>query len=127
MAERKRIFRGDRLKLIRENRGLTQDDLNSRLGFGQAQIYRYETGKADPSPDVLVRIAVELEVTTDWLLGLVSMPKEHLQEKDLSSSERKLLSAFRRGDLRDLMRIAAEDTQPNNEMNVAGHQPITNG
>lgn len=120
MADRKRIFRGDRLKLIRENRGLTQDDLNNRLGFGPAQIYRYETGKADPSPEILVRIAVELEVTTDWLLGLVSQPKENLQEKDLSNAERKLLSAFRRGDLRDLMRIAAEDTQPENKVEVPG-------
>lgn len=127
MAERKRIFRGDRLKLIRENRGLTQDDLNTRLGFGPAQIYRYETGKADPSSEILVRIARELEVTTDWLLGLVDTPNELLQEKDLSSAERKLLSAFRRGDLRDLMRIAAEDTQPDDEMNVPGQKPVANG
>lgn len=126
MADRKRIFRGDRLKQIRENRGLTQDDLNTRLGFGAAQIYRYETGKADPSPDVLARIAVELEVTTDWLLGLVATPNEHLQGKDLSAAERKLLSAFRRGDLRGLMRIAAEDAQPDDEMNITGKQPITN-
>jgi transcriptional regulator with XRE-family HTH domain len=127
VADRKRIFRGDRLKLIRENRGLTQDDLNTRLGFGPTQIYRYETGKADPSPDVLVRIAVELEVTTDWLLGLVNEPTERLQENELSNAERKLLSAFRRGDLRDLMRIAAEDSNPNIEISGTAPKPVTNG
>lgn len=112
MADRKRIFRGDRLKIIREQLNLTQDELNSRIGLGPSQIYRYETSKADPSPEILVRIAVELEVTTDWLLGLVDDPNSHLEEADLTPAERKLLAAFRRGDLRDLMRIAAEDVQP---------------
>ena len=98
MPDRKKIFRGDRLREIREKRNLTQDDLNSRLGFGGTQVYRYETGKADPSPEILVRLARELEVTVDYLLGLVDAPSAHLEESELSSIERKLLSAFRRGD-----------------------------
>lgn len=124
MADRKKIFRGDRLKLIRENRGLTQDDLNSRLGFGPAQIYRYETGKADPSPEVLVRIARELEVSTDWLLGLVATPTEYLQEQGISADERKLLSAYRSGDLRNAMRILAEQDEAHNPVGVPGQKPV---
>lgn len=115
MTDRKKIFRGDRLREIRERRNLTQDDLNNRLGFGGTQVYRYETGKADPSPEVLVRLARELEVTTDWLLGLVDAPGEHLQEEDLAPDERKLLSAFRRGDWREGMKIfsqAETDVEP---------------
>lgn len=112
MPDRKRIFRGDRLREIRERRNLTQDDLNTRLGFGSTQVYRYETGKADPSPEVLVRLAQELEITVDYLLGLVNSPSAHLEESDLSPTERKLLSAFRRGDMRDLMKIAAEEAEP---------------
>jgi len=124
--ESQRVFRGDRLKRIRTERNLTQDDLNNRLGFGANQIYKYESGKSDPSAEIFVRIANELEVTTDWLLGLVAEPNEYLQEKDLSSAERKLLSAFRRGDLRDLMRIASENLEPKSELSIAGHQPVTN-
>lgn len=112
MADRKRIFRGDRLKTIREARGLTQDELSERVGFGQSQMTKYENGKSEPSPEVIARLAVELEVTADWLLGLVDDPGKHLEEKDVSPVEWKLLAAFRRGDLRDLMKIASEETEP---------------
>ena len=111
MTDRKKIFRGDRLREIREKRNLTQDDLNIRLGFGGTQVYRYETGKADPSPEVLARIARELEVSADYLLGLVDRPTDYLEESELSPTERKLLSAFRRRDLRDLMKIAADEAE----------------
>ncbi len=112
MAERKRIFRGDRLREIREKRDLTQDELAERAGFGQSQINKYENGKSDPTPDVLARLAGELEVSTDWLLGLVEKPNEHLQEHELTAIERKLLAAWRRGDFKELMRLAGENTTP---------------
>ena len=108
MTDRKRIFRGDRLRSIREKRNLTQDELAARLGFGQSQMTKYENGKSEPTPEIIVRLARELSVTTDWLLGLVDTPDEHLQEEDLSPDERKLLSAFRRRDWRDGWKIFAE-------------------
>ncbi|MFO7323676.1 MAG: helix-turn-helix transcriptional regulator [Chloroflexota bacterium] len=108
MRERKKIFRGDRLREMRRKRQLTQDELAERLGFGQSQMNKYENGKSDPTPEVLVRLARELEVTTDWLLGLVDDPTSHLQERDLTAMERKLLSAFRRGDFKELVRIAVD-------------------
>ena len=110
-VERKRIFRGDRLREIRERRGLTQEDLNKRLGFGAVQVHKYETGKSDPSPDVLIRLVKELEVSSDWLLGLVDSPNETVEESTLSPLEYKLLSAYRRGDLREVMRIASEEPE----------------
>lgn len=108
MPERKRIFRGDRLREMRRKRQLTQDELADRLGFGQSQMNKYENGKSDPTPEVLVRLAKELAVTTDWLLGLVEDPESFLKEQELTPSERKLLSAFRRGDFKELVMLAAE-------------------
>ena len=112
MPERKRIFRGDRLREMRRKRQLTQDELADRLGFGQSQMNKYENGKSDPTPEVLVRLAKELAVTSDWLLGLVDDPEAFLQEQELTPAERKLLSAFRRGDFKELVRLAAERTTP---------------
>lgn len=112
MPERKRIFRGDRLREMRRKRQLTQDELADRLGFGQSQMNKYENGKSDPTPEVLVRLAKELAVTTDWLLGLVDDPEAFLQEQELTPAERKLLSAFRRGDFKELVRLAAERSTP---------------
>jgi len=124
---RKHIFVGSRLREARENRNLTQDELALILGIGQSQMNKYENNKSEPSPEVIGRMARELEVTADWLLGLVNDRKVHLQEKTLSPTERKLLSAFRRGDLRGLMRIAAEDEQPKDQLEIAGTEPIVDG
>lgn len=118
MATRKHIFRGERLREAREQRHLTQDELASILGLGQSQMNKYENNKSEPSPEIIGRLARELEVTADWLLGLVDDRQNHLKEKDLTASEQKLLSAFRRGDIRGLMRIATDDEQPRNQVEV---------
>jgi transcriptional regulator with XRE-family HTH domain len=102
---RAHALRGDRLRQEREKRGLGKQELGRRIQTGPNQISRYETGEADPSPYQLKRIAQELEVTTDYLLGLVDKPDEHLREPELTLDERQLLTAFREGRLATLLRI----------------------
>lgn len=108
MTERKRVFRGDRLRAAREQHGWTQDELAQRLGFGQSQMNKYENGKSDPTPEVLVRLATALSVSADWLLGLVDAPNGHLQPAQLTPDELRLLAALRAGDFKKLLQIAAE-------------------
>lgn len=112
MPERKRILKADRLRLIREKRQLSQEELALRLNIGQSQLARYEASKADPSLEVISRFARELEVSIDWLLGLTSDPGGHIEEKDLSPRERKAISALRRGDMREYMRVGSEEVEP---------------
>ncbi len=107
--KKQRLFRGDRLRSMRDKQALSQSDLADRLGIGQNQIYRYEAGQVEPSPTILGLLAQELGVSADWLLGLTDKPSQRIEEGDLSLLERELLAAYRRGDLRDLMRIAAEE------------------
>jgi transcriptional regulator with XRE-family HTH domain len=90
-------MRGDRLKAIREKRGLTQRELAERCGFNEKQILRYEKGLSEPTADHLTSIAQELSVSADYLLGLVSEPDQRMTEEDLSPMERKLLVAIRQG------------------------------
>lgn len=90
-------MRADRLRAVREQRHLSQQDLADRIGVHVKQIGRYESGANDPTGDVLKGIAQALEVSTDYLLGLVDEPSAHLREEDLSPMERKLIQAFRRG------------------------------
>lgn len=105
-----KIFRGDRLKEVRELRGLTQVDLGERAGMSHIQVYRYETGRNEPSPDMIARFAKALDVTADYLLGLVDLPTDHLKPQDLSPTEARLLDAFRRGDLRDAMDVWSRES-----------------
>lgn len=108
MTERKRIFRGDRLRGIRERRGFTQDELAFRLAVGQSQLARYENGRAEPTPEVIARLAGELEVTADYLLGLADDPAGRINEADLSDIERRLLAAYRRGNWRALFTLLSD-------------------
>jgi transcriptional regulator with XRE-family HTH domain len=102
-----RVFRGDRLKIMRESRGLSQNDLERAVGVSNVQISRYESGKSEPSLDIVAKFAKSLDVTADYLLGMVDIPEEHLKPQDLSPTELRLLDAFRRGDLRDAMSLLA--------------------
>lgn len=64
------VFRGDRLRDIRERYGVRQTDLAELCGLTRTQITNLEAGNTEPSVQVLVKLAHHLGVTTDWLLGL---------------------------------------------------------
>ena len=99
---------GQRLRSMREMRQLSQADLGDRVGVSDKQIYRYEPGMNDPTAEVLLRMSRELECSADYLLGLVDDPKHHATEADLTSDERKILSAYRRNDLRGVLEILSK-------------------
>lgn len=59
---------GERIKDQRVQKKLTQTDLAKLVGLTYIQIGRYETGKSNPSADVLNRLALALDTTTDFLM-----------------------------------------------------------
>jgi len=95
MIKKDHNMRGDRLREIRELRQYSQRELADRCGLGEKQIFRYENNQNDPSSDHVVKIAKELSVTTDYLLGLTDDPNGAFKEEDLSAMERKLIIAVR--------------------------------
>ncbi len=61
---------GHKLKLLRTSKKLTQSQLAKRIGVTKSMISAYETSMRLPSLEILVKIACELKVTTDYLLGI---------------------------------------------------------
>jgi transcriptional regulator with XRE-family HTH domain len=59
---------GCRLKELREDHGMTQNDLADRLNTSRTTITEYERNKNEPNFDMLVKIADIFNVTTDYLL-----------------------------------------------------------
>ncbi len=100
---------GDRLRRLRNNRQFTQEELAERLNLGIRQIHRYENGLSDPAGDIVARIARELSVTTDYLLGLVDEPVQYSTVVGLSDVEQRLVEAFRRQDVASILQILAAD------------------
>lgn len=59
----------ERLKSLREEKGLTQVQLSSLAGITSRQIQKYEAGSARPRLDAVEKLAKALNVTPDTLLG----------------------------------------------------------
>lgn len=64
------------LKELRKKRGWNQSDVAKSLNISTPSYSRYETGKFEPSNDLLVEIAKLYGVTTDYLLGNSDNKKE---------------------------------------------------
>lgn len=58
----------ERLGQLRKERGLTQQGLADLAGVHLTQIQRYEAGSAQPTLDVMKKLAVALTASADWLL-----------------------------------------------------------
>ena len=59
-----------RLRDLREDHDLTQQQVADHLGMKQPQYSRYERGLRDIPTDVLIRLAKLYDTTTDYILGL---------------------------------------------------------
>ena len=64
-----KIF-AQRLKDLRKEKGLSQQQFAEYLNIKQQSYARYEADTSEPSYDMLVEIAKFFEVSTDYLLGL---------------------------------------------------------
>ena len=60
---------GKRVKELRIEKGLSQQELGSAIGVTKVSICGYENGTRLPNLEKLVKLADALETTTDFLLG----------------------------------------------------------
>ena len=68
----------NRIRQLREKRGLTQETLATELEITQQQLSKYEMNIASIKVESLKKVAAYFNVTTDYLLG-VSEVKRDLQ------------------------------------------------
>lgn len=60
---------GERIIMLRKQLKMSQDDLAKKIGTSAPIIGRYERNEIKPSIEVAAKIADELGVTVDYLLG----------------------------------------------------------
>lgn len=58
-----------RLKLLRKNKGLTQQELAEKIDVKPSTIGMYEQGRREPDGDTLKKLSKVLNVSIDYLLG----------------------------------------------------------
>ena len=76
---------GDRLKELRTESGLTQEELANQLNLSKANVSKYESNSIEPNLDTLSLLSSLFEVSTDYLLGKSDF-RTHLDE-ELSQEE----------------------------------------
>ena len=59
----------ERLRKLRNERDLSQDDVGQSLNLSGRTIGNYESGKRMPALDTLIKLADFYEVSIDYLLG----------------------------------------------------------
>jgi len=83
---------GERLKELRETKGISKTDLANKISLHYTQIGRYERNEANPSADMLKKLANELDVTTDYLMNGTTndLADELINDKNLINQFKKI-------------------------------------
>lgn len=102
------MLSGERLRELRQAKGLTHERLAELLNLNSKQIWRYETNQTDPNGEIVARIARLFEVSTDFLLGVSDDPVPGLNENSLSSDERFIIASLRQGQKLKAIRAIVE-------------------
>ena len=76
----------DRIKSLREQKGLTQAELAKRLMITRSSVNAWEMGISVPSTQYIIELANIFTVSTDYLLGVnvsASVSVTGLSEEDI--------------------------------------------
>lgn len=83
---------GNRLKTLRRQKMLTQEQISIRLGITKAMISAYELGTRYPSLEMLIKIAKSYNVSTDYLLGMKKA--NYIDVSDLTDEQIAIISSL---------------------------------
>ena len=64
----------ERIRKGRKVKGLTQAELAERLGISDMTVRRWEGGKSSPRMEEISMLSKELEIPTEYLMGLNDVP-----------------------------------------------------
>lgn len=82
----------ERLKMLRDDKGFTQQQLAEVLNITVSSVSHYENGSRQPSIEILIRLADVMNVSIDYLVGTTNtniLPKEMNKQycKGISTGE----------------------------------------
>ena len=114
---------GNRLKELREERGLSLKQLSERIQVSDAAICKWENDISEPKLTYIIRLAQYFGITLDELTGqddLVPFTEQTQSAFHLSPEERKLVEDYRglakplKELLQDMIRSWQENTRKEN-------------
>lgn len=86
------VMLGNRLKQLREEKGLLQKDIAKILNISTSAYGFYEQGKRDPDTETLTTLSNLFDVSVDYLLGITDVKNankpNNLTRRDLREIEK---------------------------------------
>ena len=88
----------DNLRLLRNQKGMSQQKLAELLNLSQQSIYKYENGLAEPDIQTLTELSELFDVSIDYIVGNTDDPRrmDNFVETELAPRELRCLRMYRR-------------------------------
>ena len=96
---------GERLRLLRNGKGLSQLDFAKQISLSKSSVNMYERNEREPNLETLERIADYFNVDLDYLLGKSEFPNRYAWLASVSDAEDDASSE----PTANIIRIAARD------------------
>lgn len=71
----------ERLKTLRNRRGISQEAVGNAIGITQRTYSYYEMGQRTIPPEILMQLATFYQVSVDYILGLTDEKKPYPRAK----------------------------------------------
>ena len=92
---------GERLKILRKNKGISQRELGDIIGLKKSTVSLYENNKTEPNDEIKIIIARYFNVSADYLIGVIdeevcyySGKKFLIYPDEMSNEEEILINEF---------------------------------
>lgn len=85
----------DRIKILRSQQGLTQQEMADLSGISRVALARYENQTRLPTVEKMIMLADFFGVTVDYLIGRVNQEQKESAVVDLSGFDPELVEAIR--------------------------------
>ena len=94
----------ERIKIIRKELGLTQEEFAKRIGLVRSSVAKYEIGRREPTNAIILSICKEFNIREEWLrTGQGEMFKENPLKDEVGYYIEELLEDYEDNPLYDVI------------------------
>ena len=86
------VMNMSRIRELRKEKELSQEELGKLLNVQKAAISKYERGTIEPSKSVLLKMSEIFDVPTDYLLGVTNNKDKTTNHAKIDLSEEEILT-----------------------------------
>lgn len=106
---------GIRLKQLRENANLTQEEVGKKIGVSKATVNRYETGEIDIKRTIAIKLSEVFNVSPSYIMewdNNMQVPVHNPEQNTLhNNSDKTILDLYNQLDTEDKAEIRGEIKQ----------------